>query len=238
MYTFAHLPFGLNVSSSEFIKCIYQTLGDEIMEYILTYIDDLALVSQNLNQHISRLRLFFKKIWEGNLILKLSKSKFLANEIKYLGFKINMNGIAPSKDKIEAIQYFPTPTNLRDLQSFMGLIHFYRRFQKNFSDLTGQFRHIFSKKNIFIWGVKEQSNFEEIKKNFSSSYFKTSKLYQIFLFILWCKWRGFGAELYKEHEEGNQLAIAYASRGLRNSELRYTVCEKSVFQLIIWQLII
>lgn len=60
------------------------------MKFILAYIDDLALVSAELKIHIERLKLFFfQKIREGNLTIRLKKSKFLTKQLKYLGHIIS-----------------------------------------------------------------------------------------------------------------------------------------------------
>lgn len=92
----------------------------------------------------------FNKLKEGGLTLKLSKKTFCTKEILYLGYKISEEGIKPNEEKIKAIKDFLSCKNLKQLQSFLGLCNFYRRFQKNYSDLTSKFKHILSKKiNLF-----------------------------------------------------------------------------------------
>lgn len=78
VYNFIRLPFGLSISSSEFIKCLYQVLGKEILEWVIVYIDDLAICSKNLEEHMRWIKLLFHKLRDGNLTLELSKSKFTA----------------------------------------------------------------------------------------------------------------------------------------------------------------
>ena len=49
-------------------------------------------------------------------------------------------GISPSQEKVEAIQQFPTPKNRKQLQSFLGIFNYYRKFQNNYSELTARFQ--------------------------------------------------------------------------------------------------
>ena len=58
-----------------------------------------------------------QKLSENNITLKLEKSKFIADEVQFLGFNLSEHGITPAKDKIEAIQKFPIPKNKKQLQS-------------------------------------------------------------------------------------------------------------------------
>ena len=51
---------------------------------------------------------------------KLDKSKFIAKEVKFLGFNLTEEGISPSQEKVDAIQNFPSPRNKKQLQSFLG----------------------------------------------------------------------------------------------------------------------
>lgn len=159
MYQFKRVPFGLSVSSAEFIKCLYKVLGEEILEWIVIYVDDLAVCSKTLEEHIFRLNQLFQRLREGNLTLKLNKSKFITGELKYLGYIINQEGICADAEKTKAIQDFPEPRNIKQLQSFLGLCNYYRKFQKNYSYLTAKFKDILCKKKISLYGERNREKF-------------------------------------------------------------------------------
>lgn len=233
MYQFKRVPFGLSISSSEFIKCLYQVLGEEILEWAIIYIDDLAICSKTLEEHVCRLNLLFKKLFEGNLTLKLEKSKFITGELKYLGYVINSEGIKVNQEKTKAILEFPEPKNLKQLQSFLGICNFYRKFHKNYSDLTAKLKHILSKKNKFIWGEKERETFREIKERFINCVMlKHPDFSRDFVMSTDASDIGLGVELFQEDGEGNHLVVAYASRGLTKAELNYTICEKECLSVL------
>ena len=124
-----------------------QILGQEALQFTSVYVNDLLIASVSWEDHCHRIEHVLRKLSENNITLKLEKSKFIADEVQFLGFKLSECGITPSQDKIEAIQQFPTPKNKRQLQSFLGLCNYYRKFQRNYSELTSKFSHQLSSKD-------------------------------------------------------------------------------------------
>ena len=57
----------------------------------------------------------------------------MADEIIYLGFKINKNGVTPAKENIENIKTTKEQRNVSELKSFLGLMNYYHHYFKNFS---------------------------------------------------------------------------------------------------------
>ena len=92
-YTFGCLPFGLVNAGA-----LFQELMNTFLEGLLfafPYIDDIAIVSETLEQHLEHIKLVFERLREHKLKLKLKKCNFFREEIKYLGFVVNKNGITP-----------------------------------------------------------------------------------------------------------------------------------------------
>lgn len=233
VYQYTHLPFGLNISSSEFIKCLYKILGEDVCQFIIAYVDDLAICSKTLEEHIQRLDLLFKRLKEGNLTLKLAKSKLIADKIKYLGYVISKEGIEPDQDKLRVIKDFPEPSNLKQLQSFLGFCNYYRKFQKNYSYLTAEFKHLLNKNKKFIWTDKERKVFNEIKEKFIDCVMLRHPDYnREFIMSTDCSDIGIGVELFQENNEKEHEVIAYASRSLNKSELNYSICEKECLSVL------
>ena len=58
----------------------------------------------------------------------MSKCEFHQKRVKFLGFIISDKGIEMDLDKVKSIVEWPTPTNKKEVQSFLGFANFYRRF--------------------------------------------------------------------------------------------------------------
>lgn len=52
-------------------------------------------------------------------------------EVRYLGHKINAEGLHSVADKTEAVQAAPVPTNVTELKSYLGLLSYYGKFSPN-----------------------------------------------------------------------------------------------------------
>lgn len=75
----------------------------------------------------------FDRIRGAGLTLKPSKCVFGQRVAKILGFEASQRGIVPNPDKLKAISDFPVPRKQKDVQKFLGMCNFYRRFIENFT---------------------------------------------------------------------------------------------------------
>ena len=153
-------------SVAVFVKCMNQVLGQEALEFTTVYVDDLLITSSNWGEHCERVKHVLEKLSNNNITLKLDKSKFIAKEVKFLGFNLTEEGISPSQEKVEAIQNFPSPRNKKQLQSFLGVCNYYRKFQTNYSHLTAKFSKQLSSKEKWTWGAEQEEVLKLIKQKF------------------------------------------------------------------------
>ena len=103
---------------------------------VLVFLDDILVYSENEEEHEEHLRLTLKLLREHQLYAKLSKCDFYRDRIQYLGHIISEEGISVDPEKIEAIMNWPTPRNVTDVRSFMGLAGYYWRFIEGFSKVA------------------------------------------------------------------------------------------------------
>lgn len=90
----------------------------------------------------------------------------MANEVQFLGFILSTEDIRPSPDKIDAIQRFPTSQNNRQLQLFLDICNYYRKFKQDYLELTAKFQPQLSTKNKYKWVQNKKNMLPMIEKNF------------------------------------------------------------------------
>ena len=101
-------------------------------KFVQVFLDDILIYSRMQEEHEEHLRLVLQCLRERKIYTKLSKCSFFELEIHYLGHVIIGDGIAVDPAKVEAILEWPTPKNVHEVRSFMGLAGYYRRFVEGF----------------------------------------------------------------------------------------------------------
>lgn len=97
--------------------------------------------------------------------LKLKKCSFIKTETKHLGFVITSSGVKTDPQKIEVIKKLPSPTNEREVRSFIGMCSFYRRFVSNFSGIAEPIIALTRKYAKFKWTPACERAFKFLKEN-------------------------------------------------------------------------
>jgi Reverse transcriptase (RNA-dependent DNA polymerase) len=93
---------------------------------VIVYIDDILIYSKNDKDHAHHVRQVLELLRQHKLYGSKAKCEFFKESVEYLGHVISAQGIATDPKKVEAVQKWPNPANLKDVQSFLGLCNYYR----------------------------------------------------------------------------------------------------------------
>ncbi|GJU32245.1 reverse transcriptase domain-containing protein [Tanacetum coccineum] len=86
-----------------------------------------------------------------------------------LGHKISKKGIEVDKAKIDVIAKLRHPTTVKGIQSFLGHAGFYRRFIKDFSNISRPMTHLLEKNTPFIFSEECIQAFQTLKKKLTEA---------------------------------------------------------------------
>lgn len=111
--------------------------------------DDFSIFGKSYDSFLDRLRNVLKRCIETNLVLNWEKFEFMVTEGIVLGHKFFAKGIEVDQAKIEVIEKFPPPVNVKGVRSFLGYVGFYRRFVKDFSKNLKPLCDLLVKENEF-----------------------------------------------------------------------------------------
>ena len=97
---------------------------------------------------------------ERQLYVKLRKCSFFQTEVHYLGHVVSKEGIVVDPEKIRAIMEWVAPKNVDEVRSFMDLAGYYRRFIRNFSQISYPITSLQRKGKKFEWTKERKARFE------------------------------------------------------------------------------
>lgn len=231
-YEFTRMPFGLKNAPSTFQRLMNTVLSGLQGLHCYIYLDDCIIYSQNLQDHIEKLKLVFDKLRQFNLKLQPDKCEFLRREVTYLGHIITDKGVSPNPEKVKAVSQFRVPENPKEIKSFLGLIGYYRRFIDNFSKLTKPLTSLLKKNAVFNWSSEQQTAFENLKeKLITAPLLQYPDFSQPFVVTTDASNYAVGAVL-SQGPIGKDKPIAYASRTLNRPEGNYSTTEKELLAII------
>nr|KYP71512.1 Retrovirus-related Pol polyprotein from transposon 17.6 [Cajanus cajan] len=138
-------------------------------KFVVVFIDDILIYSRTLEEHGEHLRMVLEILKAKQLYAKLSKCEFWLDEVKFLGHVISAKGIAIDPAKVESVLQWERPRTVTDIQSFVGLAGYYRRFIEGFSKIVAPLTQLTRKKQSFIWTDACERSFDELKRRLTTS---------------------------------------------------------------------
>ncbi|KAJ9524507.1 hypothetical protein QJQ45_019534 [Haematococcus lacustris] len=137
------LCFGLTNAPATFQRVMNRIFEKQLLAgTVLVYLDDILVMSRSPAEHVQHLREVLQVMKDNNLYAKLSKCEFNKPELKFLGHIVGRHGIAVDPAKVQVIKDWPMPTCLKELQAFLGLANFFRRFIAGYSTIAAPLTHL------------------------------------------------------------------------------------------------
>ena len=150
------MPFGLKNAPSHFQRSMNLLLADLLDVCVLVYMDDILIFSKSAEEHRQHVHQVFERLNEKKCALFL-------NEVEFLGHVISSEGIKVAHDKIDTVKLWPKPETVQDVQAFLGLANFYRRFIKGFTGIARPLTDLTCKDVPFQWGDDQDAAFKALK---------------------------------------------------------------------------
>jgi hypothetical protein len=165
------MPFGLTNAPATFQHVMNEIFKDYLDDFLLTYLDDLLIYSQTLDEHRKQVKKVLTRLRKYDLFAKPEKCEFEKKVVEYLGFIISEEGVRMDPKKVEAVLEWEEPRNVKEVQSFLGFANFYRRFIKEYSKVVSPLTDLLKKENQKKFPLKEEEKkaFEILKLAFTSA---------------------------------------------------------------------
>lgn len=158
----------------------------------------------------------------------------MQTRVTFLGYIIEDGKIQPSKEKTLAIKKFPEPKSCKQLQSFLGLTGYFRKFIPGYSLIAKPLSDMLKKEAVFQFGNLQKQSFVRLKELLTE--YPVLQIFQ----------RGFPTELHTDaskHRYGACLLqlsnedfklhpVYYFSKKTSTAEEKYNSYELEVLAVI------
>ena len=232
---FEHLvtPYGLTNAPAAFQAFIQDTLRDFLDIFCVVYLDDILIFSRSQAEHDIHVAKVLDRLREALLCANPTKCEFDKSEVEYLGYIIGADGIRMNPKKLETITSWPIPTNVKEVQSFLGFANFYRRFINGYSRLTLPLTNLTHKSAVFDFSGPPLAAFETLKQKFIAApilcHFDPSSPTTVSTdasdFAL-------SAVVQQPDNHGNLHPVAFYSRKLTPAEINYEIHDKELLAIV------
>ena len=240
------MPFRLKNAPATFQRLMQRVLGDLHLKGCVVYIDDIIIYTKTEEEHEQMLEKVFQRIRDAGLKLSPKKCHFFQKKIKCLGHVLSEQGISCHPKKTSAVSSWPTPTNVKDVQKFLGFTGFYRHFIQDYAKVARPLTELLRgcdlrqskrKKIVYTdwtWGEAQEGAFRELVCQLTEPpvlcYPDFSRQ---FILRTDASKQGLGAVLCQEQPSGEVRVVAYESRTLRQAEENYST-HKLEFLALYW----
>jgi cleavage and polyadenylation specificity factor subunit 1 len=199
------------------------------------YIDDILVASETREEHKKHLRKLFKRLDEYGIQLNPAKCTFAEETVAFLGYQVSTNGIRPLQEKVEAIEKFIRPSNVKQLRQFLGVVNFYRRCipgaAKEQALLNEELRGNKKGKAQIEWTDELEQAFNACKNSLSRAALLAHP-------DPTCKWTlttdasevAIGA-VVQQHKEATVQPLAFLSKKLTTAQKKYSPYDRELLAI-------
>lgn len=239
LFEFVRMPFGLKSASNTFIRAVSQIL-EPIKDFTEAFVDDMAVLSQSWEQHLTHLESYLAKIKESGLTLGLKKCSFAQPKAKFVGHVVGSGLIEPDPVKLATIPNIEPPVTKKDVRKMMGFFNYFRSFVPSFAETAKVITDLTQKhmSTRVKWEEKHQLALDKLKLDLQKSVqhpLHSVEYGKDFGLLVDASATAVGGCLIQWNEEGTERPLAFASMKLSPTQSRWATIEREAFA-VIWAL--
>jgi hypothetical protein len=155
------MSFGLTNAPTHFMYLMNSVFMPELDKFIVVFIDDILVYSKSEEEHAEHLRIVLTRLRNHQLFAKFSKCEFLLKKVRFLGHVLLAESVAVDHGKVKDILNWKPPTSVHEVQSFLGMAGYYRRFIPDFSKVAKPITELLKNQTKFssLQNVRRLSEF-------------------------------------------------------------------------------
>jgi hypothetical protein len=157
------MPFGLTNAPSTFQAVINDVFREYLDDFVMVYIDDILIFSRTAEDHLRHVELILARFRQHQLLTKLSKCEFNRASLPFQSHVVGQDGVEMQPSKVQALDDWPRLTTVTEVQSFLDLANYYRRFIRDFARVSAPISELTKNGVPFEWGGGQENLFRTSK---------------------------------------------------------------------------
>jgi hypothetical protein len=201
--------------------------------HVVIYLDNILIFAKTLRELTQLTHQVLQRIQDLDLFLRPTKCSFNQMSVEYLGLIISKGEIHMDPVKLKAIQDWPLPRTVKDIQKFLGFCNFYCRFVKDYSHIARPLFNLTKKEIPWSWTTECNMAFETLQQTMiMSPVLMLPDHEKPFTLIMDPSDYATGTILEQKDTLGQSYPIAYFSKSLQPAEQNYEIHDKELLAII------
>jgi len=227
------MAFGFANAPAYFQRWMTDILAPVANQGVENYLDDTATHHTTLAEHIRVNREVLTRFRQAGLFINAKKCEFHKENMGFLGVEISPDGFEMERVKIETIQEWEPPRNVKGVREFIGFCNFYRRFIKSFSEIARPLHDLTKVGKLWQWTEIEQFAFDTLKRMVCESpvliHADPDKKFQM---ETDASSYAYGAVLSQKAADKKHHPVAFYSKSMTPAERNYGISDKEALPII------
>jgi len=226
--------FGLTNSPATFQAMMNELLRDLINTgKVAAFIDDVIVGIETEEGHDELVAEVIRRLEENDLYVKPEKCKWKVREVGFLGVIIGPDGIKMKEEKVKGVVEWLTPKFVKDVQKFLGLANYYRRFIEGFASIARPLHDMVKKDKKWEWTEKQKKIFKKLKERFTKKpVLAAPDINKKMRIEVDASDYAMGGVLLMECEDGLWRPVAFLSKSLNKTKRNYEIHNKEMLAII------
>ena len=226
--------FGLTNSPATFQAMMNELLRDLVNTgKVVVFINDVMIATELEEGHDELVAEVVKRLEENDLYVKPEKCKWKVREVEFLGVVIGPEGIKMEEEKVKGVLEWLTPKCIKNVQKFLRLANYYRRFIEGFAMVARPLHDMVKKDKKWEWTEKQEKAFKELKKRFTEEpVLVASDIDKKMRMEVDASDYATGGVLSMECGDGLWRPVAFLSKSLNETERNYEIHDKEMLAII------
>lgn len=232
LFEYTRMPFGLCNAPSTFQRGMELVLRRLQWVTLLIYLDDVIITGKTFKEHLNNLGEVLSRFRKFGLKLKPTKCSLYREEVLFLGHVVGKDGVPANPSLVQDVEKWPVPQNLKELQAFLGLTNYYRRFVQGYADIARSLHNLTRKGVTYHWKAEQEVAFGALKKALTTTPILAYPLAEGRM-ILDTDAANFSIGAVLSQEQGQvERVISYSSRRLGPIQERYCVTRRELLAVV------